>query len=239
MKRPDTPIMSEIESILQDIEEMEEAINQLQTRLENLPAQIANELETEAERIEAAKYLYWSVPRLSSKIIAKDLLGISVRNIKKYIPSTEEFIPCERCQQNIYFTTRSHAQELKRRLRKDKRYYSEGYKIICDTCWKEIVQQREKNNQQKYSRYFERLNELQKMPYQEYLKTPEWRQRRQKHLQSAGFRCQVCNANGVTLHVHHRTYERRGTERFSDLIVLCRECHELFHQKGQLQAPNS
>ncbi|MGI0489793.1 hypothetical protein ACN4EK_30610 [Pantanalinema rosaneae CENA516] len=239
MKRPDTPTMLEIESILQDLEEMEEAINQLKIRLEQLPAQIASELDTEAERIEAAKYLYWSIPRLSSKTIAKDLLGVSVRNIRNYIPSTEEFVPCERCQQSIYFTTRSHAHELKGRLRKDKKYYAEGYKIICDTCWQEILQRRGNHDQQRYSRFCQRLNELQKMPYQEYLKTPEWHSRRQKHLQSAGFRCQICNAKGVTLHVHHRTYERRGIERFTDLIVLCCKCHELFHQQGQLQTHHS
>lgn len=72
------------------------------------------------------------------------------------------------------------------------------------------------------------------MPYYEYLQTPEWAERRQRAMKRAGFRCQVCNAYGVQLNTHHRTYERRGNEWDKDLITLCRTCHEIFHQNGQL-----
>lgn len=41
-------------------------------------------------------------------------------------------------------------------------------------------------------------------------------------------RLQVCNCN-APLDVHHNTYERRGQERPSDLIALCRPCHEKHH----------
>jgi 5-methylcytosine-specific restriction endonuclease McrA len=73
-----------------------------------------------------------------------------------------------------------------------------------------------------------RLGELRSMPYREYLKTPEWQACRRDALRRADYSCQVCNSGGP-LDVHHRTYERRGTERASDLIVLCRDCHALFH----------
>lgn len=66
------------------------------------------------------------------------------------------------------------------------------------------------------------------MPYWEYLNTPEWQNRRKLKLKDAGYRCQLCNSDG-TLDVHHRTYENRGNEPLSDLIVLCRPCHERFH----------
>ena len=69
------------------------------------------------------------------------------------------------------------------------------------------------------------------MPYQEYLQTPEWQARRKDALQRAEYRCQTCNASDRILDVHHRTYERRGHEKPSDLTVLCRDCHELFHQR--------
>lgn len=77
---------------------------------------------------------------------------------------------------------------------------------------------------------------LQTMPYSEYLKTPEWQERRIKHLKKSDYRCQLCNMKSVTLNVHHRTYERRGHERDEDLIVLCQECHEIFHKEGKLVA---
>lgn len=65
--------------------------------------------------------------------------------------------------------------------------------------------------------------------YRAYLLTDEWKRRRAIKLRQAGHRCQLCNGTGG-LDVHHRTYERAGNERIDDLIVLCRSCHDVFHQ---------
>jgi hypothetical protein len=75
-----------------------------------------------------------------------------------------------------------------------------------------------------------REDELASMSYPEYLLTREWRTRRREALERAGHRCQVCNRD-YGLHVHHRTYERRGRELPGDLTVLCYLCHALFHGK--------
>jgi hypothetical protein len=76
-----------------------------------------------------------------------------------------------------------------------------------------------------------RARELAAMPYEEYLRTPEWQERRQAALQRAGHRCQVCNSPHQ-LEVHHRTYDRRGHEDDADLTVLCERHHEMFHGIG-------
>lgn len=76
-------------------------------------------------------------------------------------------------------------------------------------------------------------SELKSMAYEEYLKTPEWQERRKKALANAKHRCQVCNSKD-NLNVHHRTYERLGEELPSDLTVLCYECHGLFHSNRNL-----
>jgi hypothetical protein len=74
---------------------------------------------------------------------------------------------------------------------------------------------------------------LRRIPYNEYLQSPWWRSRRQRALELSGDRCQVCNSTGP-LDVHHRTYERRGEEADGDLFVLCRGCHDIFHENGKL-----
>jgi hypothetical protein len=71
---------------------------------------------------------------------------------------------------------------------------------------------------------------LRTMPYADYLRTNEWSRRRQMALTAADARCQLCNSTD-RLHVHHRTYERRGCELPSDLTVLCQSCHAKFHDK--------
>lgn len=75
----------------------------------------------------------------------------------------------------------------------------------------------------------DRAAELRSMPYEDYLETPEWRTVRRLKLAQARHCCQLCNADDRPLHVHHRTYDRRGQERLDDLLVLCEECHGRFH----------
>lgn len=234
MKRPNIQVMDEIESIIQDIDEMEEAIRSLKQRLKELPAEMSLQLDVEEERVEAAQYLYWFVPEISSSAIAQGLLDENTYGLKKHIGTAKGIVKCERCGQNIEFRNRTHMQEIRDALKKDNPRYAEGYKVICENCWKEVQQERHKEYEIYEARKQRRLLELKTMPYSEYLKTQEWQVRRKQHLKSAGYRCQVCNSKGVVLDVHHRTYERRGTENYKDLIALCRDCHRLFHKEGRL-----
>lgn len=78
---------------------------------------------------------------------------------------------------------------------------------------------------------------LQRLPYPQYLQTQHWKALRETMLQHSGYRCQVCNSKGP-LRVHHRTYERRGCEQLTDLVVLCKDCHEIFHTQGKLAKPS-
>jgi hypothetical protein len=70
---------------------------------------------------------------------------------------------------------------------------------------------------------------LNRMPYDEYLRTPEWRDRRRQAINAAENRCQHCRRRGRPLQVHHLTYKRRGHEHPDDLEVLCEVCHRAVH----------
>lgn len=69
------------------------------------------------------------------------------------------------------------------------------------------------------------------MEYKEYLKTDRWHKVRKEAVINAKGRCQLCNAKHTQLNVHHRSYDCLWHEKPSDVIVLCRECHSLFHHK--------
>jgi hypothetical protein len=78
--------------------------------------------------------------------------------------------------------------------------------------------------------YGGREKRLATMPYREYLATPEWDERRRVAYRAACYRCQLCNAQNVELHAHHRSYEHRGRrEEHADLITLCARCHKAAH----------
>ena len=66
------------------------------------------------------------------------------------------------------------------------------------------------------------------MEYQEYLRSDEWHIKCQKVRTFWGNRCAVCNSGG-RMHIHHRNYSNLYHEHFTDLILLCENCHATFH----------
>jgi hypothetical protein len=89
-----------------------------------------------------------------------------------------------------------------------------------------------------------------KETYADYRRSDHWHGTRKDALWRAQNRCQspICRYGYVRawteeeiseqlrqgeyrLDVHHLTYERLGSELADDLLVLCRNCHELIHGK--------
>lgn len=63
--------------------------------------------------------------------------------------------------------------------------------------------------------------------YQEYLDSPAWEMKRDKVIERDGDQC-VCGAQATE--VHHKTYNNIGKEPLSDLVALCKECHDRVHK---------
>lgn len=69
-----------------------------------------------------------------------------------------------------------------------------------------------------------------KEAYPFYLRTNHWKEKRKTALNHADWKCQLCKSE-KDLQVHHNTYDRLYEEKLSDLVVLCKQCHEKFHGK--------
>lgn len=65
---------------------------------------------------------------------------------------------------------------------------------------------------------------------QQYLKSNEWKTKRQQVLSRDLFQCQDCGTSS-NLNVHHLRYDRLGTEPLSHLVTLCSSCHTNRHEK--------
>ena len=68
--------------------------------------------------------------------------------------------------------------------------------------------------------------------YRDYMLSPAWQKKRERVRQRSGGKCELCGERSA-VDVHHRTYARVGKERLSDLIHLCRLCHEDQHDSWQ------
>jgi 5-methylcytosine-specific restriction endonuclease McrA len=78
---------------------------------------------------------------------------------------------------------------------------------------------------------------IKQMPYSEFLKTPYWKAVAHEVYRKAHYRCQLCGSGGQ-IHAHHRSYSIHGREHcnLGDLIALCSDCHEKFHQESEVAA---
>lgn len=73
--------------------------------------------------------------------------------------------------------------------------------------------------------------------YDRYLENQHWQDFRklvlQKQRNEDGHNhCQSCSGR-TRLQVHHRTYERLGREVPSDVVVLCKPCHDKLHMRDE------
>ena len=68
--------------------------------------------------------------------------------------------------------------------------------------------------------------------YENYLQSPQWRQKRQIVLERDNHRCQGCGQQRAT-QVHHRTYHNIYREFLFELISVCDECHARLHENRE------
>lgn len=162
-------------------------------------------------------YLYWETELSTERVAVALQLNkpLSKAASKNHVVKSE----CQECGSAIETVIKSRTKL--KELRKGK----DCLPGRCEDC-------REKDREaiamaQATYRVVNRI--LKTMPYKDYLETNHWQEFRKRALSRAGYRCQLCNGK-KPLHVHHRTYENRGEERYQDVIVLCADCHKKFHK---------
>ena len=64
---------------------------------------------------------------------------------------------------------------------------------------------------------------------EDYWKSKEWKSLRNRVKKRSGNICEYCKTYSMYA-VHHKTYERLYNEELSDLVGLCRDCHEKMHE---------
>ncbi len=247
IERPPGKLLDVIDAIVRDMRDVEDSLRFLRKRLEDEVRNVREKADTEQELSAAANYIYWMLPEVTSSSLIdglEDRIGANASLLRKWnkpIPTV-----CEQC--GVMGKVHCHTREELHKLLGGK----ERWHFVCADCRAKEAEEAVASRNRFYARLSaegqvkrdaqaaaeqakleaqeKRLWELRRMPYADYLQTPEWQERRTRHLDSVGHRCQLCNASGPRLQLHHRNYERRGQEQFYDLLVLCRNCHDLFHK---------
>jgi hypothetical protein len=77
----------------------------------------------------------------------------------------------------------------------------------------------------------ERLQKLGLKSYREYITSNRWISTRDHYRASKALKtCVVCRDPNVEL--HHKTYQRLGRERLTDLVPLCQTHHDELHERS-------
>ena len=76
-----------------------------------------------------------------------------------------------------------------------------------------------------------RCQELGFESYDRYLGSKHWSQFKEAYRSNVGERHYCLNCKSLDYLLHHLSYERLGSELFSDVMALCHECHDLLHHR--------
>ena len=195
-------------------------------------------------------YYYW-VTNLNLKILIKNIapyINNSFNFVRDFVDIDKLIIKhfCIKCNKEIilyYPRNRNSRNNYIIDINYCNCYPDSNYikNYICDECTelikkeKEIREQiwekeKEEKRKLRIKEELDYIQELKTMPYQEYLQTEHWRNKRKRALKRANYKCQLCSSK-ENLQVHHNTYDNRGNEKDEDLIVLCEICHGKFHDK--------
>lgn len=180
------------------------------------------------ERQQIVRALYWNASYLETAAIG-EAFGIGSGTVPG-LAGPIRIGACDTCDGDLVAFNRTERTEILSRRG--------SWRRSCSTCRATSREAIRRQSDADHARTQERRQELHAMPYQQYLLSPEWQDLRRRMLRRARYRCQVCNRAGLELNVHHRTYERRGFEELADLVVLCRDCHALYHRRGLLPDEN-
>jgi 5-methylcytosine-specific restriction endonuclease McrA len=169
--------------------------------------------------------LYWGLEDVQVEVLAA-LFDRSYRAKRDGItPSPiETGIHCSFCGAEFI----AHSRYALRETLSDDRKNAQNE---CRDCKKSRLAISDQEASGRWKKSEERRRYLQRMPYDLYLKTDEWQATRTAALKRARYACQICKRNDMVLDVHHNTYERRGSELASYLVVMCRDCHSKHHNK--------
>lgn len=211
--------MAQIDAAQAAVEAAQKHLQSCYEQFAELLASFRDHSDEEAMR-DLASQLYWQTDIPVSAIAG--MLGIQEAGMLCTVidpwPTGQR---CDGCGKMLTWTSRNQRDN----------------KIQWTKCLDCRSAEQEANSHAYQERVAERqrvLERLRSMPYREYLQTVHWDEVRKTALKRAKYRCQMCNQQGA-LDVHHRTYEGRGEELAADVIVLCRNCHTIFHDQGKLR----
>ena len=180
-----------------------------------------------------------------AELVCSHCNNITVQNISKtnlfnYLQGRSEIV-CDDCRNEIKSKKESYAtrkQKYQEEIKQATEQYIKNYLDPEKTLDKSlspkertylIIAKKDNVDYKIVSKYINSLS------YQDFLNTPYWHVISEYKKFKSNYKCAICGGN-IKLATHHSSYKRHGKEHEyvvidEDLIVLCQDCHDKFHDK--------
>lgn len=94
-----------------------------------------------------------------------------------------------------------------------------------------------KNKKKKNKKKKVKLVKNKKVSYKNYIKSKEWKKRREEYYKKFKKECVICK-NVSRVGLHHLSYKNLGREEDDDLVCLCWGCHSDYHDQYGVSCEN-
>lgn len=92
----------------------------------------------------------------------------------------------------------------------------------------EYIHKKEEEDRKEFFEFVKNRKTLTGVTYVDYIKSDEWKNKRQLVLKRDNYTCQICGKKAEQ--VHHLSYAHRENEYLFELVSLCEQCHiEHYH----------
>jgi hypothetical protein len=137
--------MDEYAHLLLKIGELEGALVAARNELRSIPRRMTDDLTTDRQRLEAARYLYWNsdIPaqQIAEGLLGMDLNGWHVDRFLERIGTLTLDVECDICHRPMECRSRQKMLETIRAARGGPKY-AEGYRVLCEPCWQAVQYER-------------------------------------------------------------------------------------------------
>lgn len=236
MDRPSSPQLDAIIRAASNLRAMETLVSEAKTRLVAEVESLAT-VADKSERLAAAIYAYWHVPETNANQLAKITVGKeSSALMLKHADAVSIGVSCDRCKADLEITSRAMMQKVQAASTGSFKRWAEGWKVICADCQVDVFDVRRNEHEQRDMAVKKRRLVLATLSYEEYLRTPEWHEQRNRALDMVLYlqgelSCEVCRERDKLSLVHRQLDLASGTEEVS---LLCATCSGALEQVGKL-----
>jgi hypothetical protein len=232
MERPELPELDAIMRAVDELRVQEQRLAQAKAAVAAAVDGLVDVVDP-AVRLDAAVYAYWHAPETNAMQLAKLTVGkASSALMLKQADAVSIGVDCGRCGEDLAIVSRTMMHKV---------LTASAGRILCEACREAVQREWQEERARRDREEGDRRRVLARLPYAEYLATPEWQAERASVMRVAlhvhgRLSCEVCPEREGLWFVHR---ELDLIDRVERVSLLCGTCAGALEGVGKLARPRT